>query len=126
MLLFSERDSLSLVKAILTEQIPLEMLSELEEEALTEVGNVVLSACLATFADLLNNKMTTSIPYCLRGSPDELLDGVEADAEVLFICVDFIHDQGEARGFISLMFNVDSVKNIVSAIDAYLEKLGIV
>jgi len=56
MLLFSERDSLSLVKAILTEQIPLEMLSELEEEALTEVGNVVLSACLATFADLLNNK----------------------------------------------------------------------
>ncbi len=124
-LLFSQQSSLSLVKVILSEQVPLEMLHELEEEALTEVGNVVLGACLATFADLLGEKMVCSVPFCLQGTPNELLTSEQADVEVLFICVDFAHEQGQARGFVSLMFDVASVRNISMAIDNYLKKNGL-
>ncbi len=125
MLLFAEHSSLSLVKAILSEQVPLEMLHELEEEALAEVGNVVLSACLATFADLLGKKVVTSIPFCSRGSIDELLAGEEADHDVLFICVDFSYEEGRSRGYISLMFTVSSMEDIVDALDMYLKKVGV-
>lgn len=121
MLIFSERSSLSLVRAILQEQVPLEMLSEMEEEALSEVGNVVLNACLATFSNLLNQQLTTSIPCCVKGPAHELI-GYD-DVQVLFIRVDFSHAHGEEQGFITLMFDVDSMRNIVTMVDTYLQQV---
>lgn len=124
MLIFSERSSLSLVHAILQEQVPLEMLSEMEEEALTEVGNVVLNACLATFSDQLNERLTTSIPCCVKGPACELI-GYD-DVQVLFIRVNFTHHAyGEEQGFITLMFDVASMQNIITMVDAYLEQFAI-
>ncbi len=120
LLIFSEKSSLSLVRAILQEQVPLEMLSEMEEEALTEVGNVVLNACLATFSNQLNQQLITSVPCCLKGKASELI-GYD-NVQVLFIRVDFTHAYGEEQGFITLMFDVDSMQNIITMLDNYLQQ----
>lgn len=122
MLIFSEQSSLSLVRAILQDQVPLEMLSEMEEEALTEVGNVVLNACLATFSNLLNEPLTTSVPCCVKGPVSELI-GLD-ETRVLFIRVDFTHQHGEEQGFITLMFDVHSMNNIVTMVDKYLQQIS--
>ena len=50
MMLYSERESLELVKLMLGETFPVEQMSEMEGEALCEVGNIVLNACLSAMA----------------------------------------------------------------------------
>jgi chemotaxis protein CheC len=123
MLIFSEESSLSLVEVILQGQVPLELLTEMAEEALIEVGNVVLGTCLSTLADLLDKKLTTSVPFSVHGSVAEVIGSGET--EILFLRVNFSHEYGKDSGFITLMFDVASVDNISAAIDAYLKKLNI-
>lgn len=124
-LIFTERYSLSLVKAILSDQVPLEMLPELEEEALLEVGNVVLSSCLSTFANLLEQRLETAIPVCVRGTVNEVMKEGTANDEVIFISVDFTHEKGGERGYISMTFDINSGEHIVEAVDDYLRRSGL-
>ncbi len=122
MLIFSEQSSLSLVRSILREHVPLQMLTGLEEEALNEVGNIVLNACLATFSNLLNEKITTSIPYCDTGTAQELIG--DDDRMILFLRVDFSHQHGEDQGFITLILDMESIQTIPASLDAYLHKVS--
>ncbi len=122
MLIFSEQSSLALVRSILREHVPLQMLTELEEEALTEVGNVVLNACLATFSNLLQEKVVTSIPYCSSGSAQELIG--DDDVIILFLRVDFTHQHGKEQGFITLILDVESIQTIPASLDQYIESIS--
>ena len=61
-LLFPKSNSLQLVRTLLKDQVPLDNLTELEQEALLEVGNVMLNACFGTVTNLLQLNITIS-PY---------------------------------------------------------------
>ena len=53
LLLFPENHSLELVRALIKDDtLPAEMISEMEQEALTEVGNIILNACLGSLANI--------------------------------------------------------------------------
>ena len=124
MLLFSEQSSLALVKTILPGEVPLEVLHEMEEEALTEVGNVVLGASLSAFADLLGERIISSVPFCLRGDQEQAARD-QGEAEVMFLLVNFSHQQGLQSGYVTLLFDVESVSTIIEAVDRYLRQLGL-
>jgi chemotaxis protein CheC len=74
LLIFPEIKSLELVRAVTGSDLPLEDIIELEQEALTETGNVVLNGCLATIANLLNRRLKISLPELLRGEGPEFFD----------------------------------------------------
>jgi chemotaxis protein CheC len=59
--------ALGMVRAMLGRESPLGQLTELEEDALTEVGNIVLNACLAGLADRLDLPVEGTLPVFLRG-----------------------------------------------------------
>ena len=52
-LVFPEDKSLELVRAIIGSDVPLESMGELEQDAMTEVGNIVLNASIGSIANLL-------------------------------------------------------------------------
>ena len=54
LLIFPEKNSLELVRAVAGEGLSLEDILELEHEALAEIGNMILNACMATMANLLH------------------------------------------------------------------------
>ena len=74
MLMFQETSSLKLAQCVLGGDEPVETLTELEREALTEIGNIVLNACLSSFGDLLNREVATSLPCFNAGDTAELLN----------------------------------------------------
>ncbi len=117
----SMQSSFNLVYALLQGQVSREALTELEEEALTEMGNVVLNACMATFADQLEERIHTSIPYCSKGTPHQLIG--EEEHEVLYITINLTHNGGKEHGTIILMLHIESAQNIRALIDNYLEKM---
>lgn len=61
LLLFPEQQSLELVRAVLQEDdITLEELTDMEQEAMIEIGNVILNACLCSIADMFSQEYSVS------------------------------------------------------------------
>ena len=56
MLIFPERNSLELVRAVVGRQLPLEDIVDLEDEALAETGNIILNSWVATIANLAKER----------------------------------------------------------------------
>ena len=72
-LLFPERGSLEIVRRMLGESVSADDLSEMEQEALSEIGNIILNACFSAISDLLHTDFKSSMPTYHLGSVDEIL-----------------------------------------------------
>ncbi|NJO17669.1 MAG: hypothetical protein HC877_18615 [Thioploca sp.] len=62
LLLFPQDKSLELVQ-LLMKGVPHEMLNELAQDALVEIGNIILHACLASLANLLAIDLNSDILF---------------------------------------------------------------
>ena len=127
LLFFPEDRSLELVRTVLGDTIPVESMSNLEEEALLEIGNVLLNACLSTFGDTLELEVRTGLPSCHRGTCAEIMatGRREDDERVLFIGIDFSLKGQAINGYVVFILSVDSIQELLPQVDAYLERMGI-
>ncbi|MBF0124344.1 MAG: hypothetical protein HQL60_03280 [Magnetococcales bacterium] len=74
LLIFPGAESLELVRTLLNEQMPLEVLMELEQETLLDVGNVILNAFLESFTQMMSIEFEFGSAEFLKGSSQFLLD----------------------------------------------------
>ncbi|HAT51334.1 MAG: hypothetical protein HQL07_11200 [Nitrospirae bacterium] len=74
LLVFPGSESLELVRTLLSEDMALEVLAELEQETLLDVGNVILNAFLESFTQMLRLEFEFEEAEFLRGSSRFLLD----------------------------------------------------
>ncbi len=129
LLLFPESNSLELVRAVVGPQPSLDDIADLEEEALAEVGNVILNGYLATIANLLHQQLTISLPDVVRGSGRSLLDppraGLADDdaAPVLFLYIDFVVGARGIRGYIAVMMNFPSLEALRGLTQQFVERI---
>lgn len=103
MLLFPEQQSLQLVRAVLQQDdITLDDLTEMEQEAMTEIGNVILNSCLCSMADMFGKEMHGEIPEFIQGSITRILtkgsNGSQSEAIVLLLNMDFAVDKKNIQG----------------------------
>ncbi|MBY6263969.1 chemotaxis protein CheC [Azospirillum sp. 412522] len=90
LLVFPQAGSLPLARAALPPDVSAEDASEMEDEVLAELGNVVLNSALALVANLLGEAVDTGLPAVFRGDAAEVLRGctgpvpAEEGAAVLF------------------------------------------
>lgn len=134
LLLFPDGHSLNLVRMLLSKSglSDTEYLNELEEEALVEVGNIILNATLSVFADTLEIELNTGLPSRVEGHGLGVMDtifnigGEAAGSEVLLIGIDFsVHEQ-PVTGFVALLLEVGSDEKLGDRVNHYIEeKLGI-
>ena len=112
LLIFPEAQSLELVRSIVGAEHSLEDVIDLEQEALSETGNIILNACLATIANVLRRTMRMSLPSVIRGSGATLFD-TETPAFggdlVMFLYIDFTIKNRDVRGFIALLMDLPSI-----------------
>jgi len=127
-LLFPKGESLELVRRLISSDLSLEELSELEEDALKEVGNVILNACFYTISDMLGCRIDGSIPEHIQGSCQEILARGDYDSEnkvVLMLSMTFSIPSGDINGEISYMMSVKSMQNFLHIIDGFLTKIAV-
>jgi chemotaxis protein CheC len=72
LLIFPEANSLELVRAVTGGDVPLDDIVDLEQEALSETGNIILNGCLGTIGNMLRRTMQVSLPEILRGYSSDL------------------------------------------------------
>jgi len=125
LLIFPQQDSLELVKAILGTNVSLEQLSDLEEDALLEVGNVILNACICTISDMLECEIIGEIPTHQQGTTKQVLSRSSLDdtAYVLLLSMIFSIPHHDIKGTISFVMNMGALQTFIALIDRYTEKL---
>lgn len=123
MLLFPEEHSLNLVRLLLKDAVPLDMMSEMEKEALMEVGNIILNACFGTVSNTLDFDLNSTIPDFLNGSSAALFASSSSESEVLMLKVDFSLPMHDIRGFVTFIMNIDSSEILKEKIRAYVRNL---
>lgn len=128
MLIFPERKSLDLVRSIMGDAVPLESMTELEQEALMEVGNVILNACLGSMANQLSQRIESSLPIYVRGNGRKILEvGDEADLPrgdlVMFLHVDFALQKRDIYGYVAFVMDIASAQSFRDLIDEYMRNM---
>ncbi|HEC85389.1 MAG: chemotaxis protein CheC [Candidatus Parabeggiatoa sp. nov. 2] len=127
LLLFEQDKSLELVRVLLKDQIPADRLTQLEQDALTEVGNIIIGACLSSLANLLSQELTSDLPRFMTGTAMEILNvaRTEKDKIVMFLRMDFALPTKEIAGYLAFILDIYSVEQFKARIDNYLGKISI-
>jgi len=121
LLLFSETKSLSLVQAVLGDSIPLEELGEMEEEAITEIGNIILNACLSSLANIFNEHLDSEIPQYLHEDLGELFStDSNDDSFVLLLRMSFNIAEQDITGYVTFIMDLESITKISAQINKML------
>jgi chemotaxis protein CheC len=123
LLIFPEAKSLELVRTILDDTLSLEEIVDLEQEALAEVGNVVLNSCLVVMANMLKQALNMSLPRVMRGSSQIVLLGASENDPgemVLFLTIDFAVRARNINGYIALLMDIPSLAATRVLIREYL------
>ena len=122
MLMFPVDQSLLLVQMMVGSDVPLEQLGEMEQEALGEIGNILLNAVVSSMADLLKLSFEGSLPQVELGQVGEVLCAQEqADALLLSLQIDFQIEALQVTGFLAFLLDVASVAALKAKVVAFLD-----
>ncbi|WP_153133256.1 chemotaxis protein CheC [Dechloromonas hortensis] len=126
MLVFPESNALEIVRLMVGPHMSIEELSEFEQEAMCEIGNIILNACMSSLADIFHIRFESTLPLHRFGDTYNLpiLDGDE-EQMVLLLQVDMIISQQRIQGHILFLLSVPSMSALLDHIDRYLSSQGL-
>jgi len=75
-----EPSALLLIKKLLNEKNLLKEMTEIEEESLTEVGNIIINNCLRYFVKVFHESISGLIPTLTRAHYEQLLNMLTGDS----------------------------------------------
>ncbi len=91
-------------------------------EALTEVGNILLNACLGMFGNLLKVQVSFSMPLLHLESLDRLLRSITIGSEELRYAVvvsTAFHVKGSISGYLLIVLGVSSLDQLLRAVERW-------
>jgi chemotaxis protein CheC len=114
------------LKELLTDEpsLPLE-LDASSREVLTEVGNILLNACIGTFGNLLRVPVSFSVPdidvASLRSVVDKMAGG-DAMRYALVITAGFRLRDAEVTGYVVMVLTVQSLTKLLLAVEDWVHR----
>jgi chemotaxis protein CheC len=123
-LLMLDPSGAAILKELLTDEpaLPLE-LDASAREVLTEVGNVLLNACIGTFGNLLHVPIGFSVPDIdiarLHDIVQRFAAGGDGFRYALVITSAFRLRQSEVTGYVVIVLTVQSLTRLLVALDAW-------
>jgi chemotaxis protein CheC len=129
LLLLNHEGAVRLTDLLTTDgQSPSSRLDESAREVLTEVGNILLNACLGMFGNLLDVRVSFSVPRLHIETLDELLasltpgDGGPRYALVIYTA--FRVRDSSVKGFLVMILSVASLDRLIQEVEAWEERQG--
>jgi chemotaxis protein CheC len=123
-LLMLEPAAAAVLKQLLTDEPALPLAVDgSAREVLTEVGNVLLNACIGTFANLLKVPVAFSVPEIDVASLKAVLHRLTAAGDALryalVITSGFRLRESEVTGYVVIILTVQSLTRLLIALDAW-------
>ena len=114
---------------LLTDVPPLSMdLDPSSREVFTEVGNIVLNACIGTFGNMLEVPVSFSVPDVdvtnVHTVIDRMLDSGDALRYALVVTAGFRLRDSSVTGYVVIVLTVQSLKRLLDALDRWQRLQG--
>lgn len=114
---------------LLTDVPPLSIdLDPSSREVFTEVGNIVLNACIGTFGNMLQVPVSFSVPdvdvTSVQTVVDRMLDSGDAFRYALVVTAGFRLRLSAVTGYVVIVLTVQSLKRLLDAIDRWQKLQG--
>jgi chemotaxis protein CheC len=126
-LLFTEEQALKIVSDMMGSQMSLEELAEFEHEAMCELGNIILNACLSAMADILDFTLESSLPNYRVASADEILHRLKENSNqpyVMVLHIDLAIEKRHTTGNLVFLLSSTSLTNLVIHINQFLGSIS--
>ena len=126
-LLVLDHQAAGMLKELLTDEPPLPLtLDASAREVLTEVGNILLNACLGTFGNILQVQVSFSVPQIslesLHGLVQSLLVNREGVRYSLLVHAGFRLRDAEVRGYLVIVLSVASLDRLLRAVEQWEQR----
>lgn len=124
MLLFPSHRSLDLVQAMLQDGLAGLCPSEFEQEALTELGNVMLNACVGHIANEMGLEVRTDIPELRYAPTGEVFPAAPgASRTVLLVQIRFALAEADVPGNVCFLLDLGAVSALGQNLDRYIQRV---
>jgi len=124
MLLFPEENSLDIVRQLLGDDLPEETISELQQEAFSEIGNIVLNACIGSFAEVLNTEFKIALPVFEIAKPLDLFNvSNNTNETALFIRINLTLSASDITGYMAFLMGTLSLEQLKDLLKQMLDSL---
>lgn len=128
LLLLNYAGAVHLTDLLTDDQKQSNYLDESAREVLTEVGNILLNACLGMFGNLLNVHVTFSVPRLHLETLDELIASTTSDKTemhyALVVYTAFQIRDSSVKGFLVIVLSVDSLDRLIQEVDVWEAQQG--
>lgn len=125
-LIFPESNALVIVSHMLGNQLAPEELSEYEQEAMCEVGNIILNACMSALADLFSVEFNGGLPHHQFNDSEKLGFHLGQDSDyVLILQVKMLINRENIAGQMLYLLGLQSLTSLLSYLDRYLVEQGL-
>src|SRR5687768_4295659 len=98
-------------------------LDESAREVLTEVGNILLNACLGMFGNLLNVRVSFSVPRLHLETLEELIESTTSNKTdmhyALVVYTAFQIRDSSVKGFLVIVLSVASLDRLIQEVDSW-------
>ena len=126
-LLILDYSAAGMLKELLTNEPPLPLpLDASAREVLTEVGNILLNACLGTFGNLLQVQVSFSVPQLnlqtLSGVLRSLIVNREGLRYALLVHAGFRLRDAEVTGYLIIVLSVASLDRLIRAVEEWEQR----
>lgn len=124
-LLLPSRESHMLFQDLLGTHTPLQGLDlrAFEHEALTEIGNIIISSCVSAIADMLSLRIDVSVPRFAEAAATDLFSDEAADRPdlpALLIHTHLTATQRQLDGMVVLMLSAAAAEKVMLAVQAMI------
>jgi chemotaxis protein CheC len=125
-LMFPEDKSLDLVRLMVGESVPFKELTEMEQEAMSEIGNIILNSCVGTLANLFEHELHGSLPVYHLGSSEDILcaTGSLAGTVVLMLHIDFILEAHQIHGYVAFILDLSALTDLQAQLERFLANIA--
>jgi chemotaxis protein CheC len=128
-LLVLDQKSAAILKELLTNEPALPLaIDRSAREVLTEVGNILLNACLGTFGNVLKVQVSFSVPHLTLDSLEHVIGSISIDREglryALIIHSSFGLRDSNLTGYLVIVLGVASIERLIRALEGWERDQG--
>lgn len=125
-ILLLDREAALLLNSLLTDRPDASQLDGAAREVITEVGNIVLNACLGAFGNLLKIQVSFTVPYLQVDKVEKILRSITVEGSELEYAL-IIHTRFHMRvknvsGYLVIILGVTSLETLLEELKKWEQR----
>jgi len=123
LLIFPEDKTMHIVQKMLGGTVAAKDIPDLEQDALSEIGNIILNTCISAIGNTIRQKFRSTVPIYFAGYADDIFNPLTSgESMAIVLHIEFFMGKDEVHGYLVFLLNVHSFAKLLEVMDALLAR----